>query len=74
MFPSLNILKINTIIRYLERSKRLVIDSDGYIIWIREENSDQLSLADVANIAEDFVEHLNKRGINFKEEDFMTYL
>jgi hypothetical protein len=69
MFPSLNILKINTIIRYLERSKRLVIDSDGYIIWIREENSDQLSLADVANITEYFLELLNKRGINFKEED-----
>jgi hypothetical protein len=68
MFSFLNSLKINTIIRYLERSKRLVIDSDGYIIWIREENSDRLSLADVANITEDFVEHLDKRGINFKED------
>jgi hypothetical protein len=45
-----------------------VIDSDGYIIWIRQENSDQLSLADVANITEDFIEHLNKRDINFKED------
>jgi hypothetical protein len=68
MFPSLNNAKINTIIRYLERSNRLVIDSDGYIIWIREENSDQLSLAEVANIIEDFIEHLNKRGINIKED------
>ena len=68
MFPSLNNAKINTIIRYLERSNRLVIDSDGYIIWIREENSDQLSLAEVANITEDFIEHLNKRGINIKED------
>jgi AraC-like DNA-binding protein len=48
----LNSVKINTILRYLERSKRLEIDLDGNIIWIRQEKDEanELSLAEVANI------------------------
>jgi hypothetical protein len=46
-------VKITTILRYLERSKRLILDSDGYIIWIRQDNNDNntdgLSFAEVAN-------------------------
>lgn len=44
--PRLNLFKINTILRYLERSKRLQTDLDGNIIWIREDNNNanQLSL------------------------------
>ena len=48
--PRLNLFKINTILRYLERSKRLQTDLDGNIIWIREDNNNanQLSLGERA--------------------------
>ena len=60
--PNLNPIKINTILRYLERSKRLEIDLDGNIVWISQDKnrSNQLSLAETANISEDFREYLNK--------------
>jgi hypothetical protein len=60
--PNLNPIKINTILRYLERSKRLELDLDGNIVWISQdkESSNQLSLAETANISEDFLEYLNK--------------
>jgi hypothetical protein len=44
-------IKINAILRYLERSKSLEIDLDGNIIWIREEKAKHSTLADVANIS-----------------------
>ena len=50
-------------LRYLERSKRLEIDLDGNIVWISQDKnrSNQLSLAETANISEDFLEYLNKK-------------
>ena len=59
--PKLNLAKINSILRYLEKSKRLEIDLGGNIIWIREENvvSHELSFAEVANISQDFLEHFS---------------
>jgi hypothetical protein len=61
--PNLKPIKINTILRYLERSKRLEIDLDGNIVWISQDKncSTQLSLAETANISEDFLEFFNKR-------------
>jgi hypothetical protein len=58
----LDLFKINTILRYLERSKRLEIDLDGNIIWTRQ-NSDnnQLSLADRANISKEFLDLYSKK-------------
>jgi hypothetical protein len=57
--PTLNPIKIKTILRYLERSKRLEIDLDGNIIWIRQDmnETNQLSLAEAANISKDFLEY-----------------
>lgn len=59
--PKLNLAKINSILRYLEKSKRLEIDLGGNIIWIREENiaSHELSFAEVANISQDFLEYFS---------------
>jgi hypothetical protein len=59
--PKLNLAKINAILRYLEKSKRLEIDLSGNIIWIREENvsSHQLSFAEVANISQEFLEYFS---------------
>jgi hypothetical protein len=60
--PSLDLVKINAILRYLMRSKSLEIDLDGNIIWIRVERSNQSTLADVANISEDFQRYFPTKG------------
>jgi hypothetical protein len=63
-------VKITTILRYLERSKRLILDSDGYIIWIRQDNNnvDRLSFAEVANfkgtLGDQFIKEDNKNDEN----------
>ena len=59
---SLDLVKINAILKYLVKSKGLEIDLDGNIIWIREERSDQYTLADVANISQDFQEYFSTKG------------
>ena len=54
--------KINTILRYLERSKRLEIDLDGNIIWTRQDSdNNQLSLAERANISKEFLDLYSKK-------------
>lgn len=64
-------MKITTILRYLERSKRLILDSDGHIIWIRQDNNnnvDWLSFAEVANfkgnLGDQFMKEDNKNDEN----------
>jgi hypothetical protein len=58
----LDLFKINTILRYLERSKRLEIDLDGNIIWIRQDSdNNQLSLAERANISKEFLDLYAKK-------------
>jgi hypothetical protein len=51
------------ILRYLERSKRLETDLDGNIIWIREDNNNtnQVSLAEGANISKEFSDFFYKK-------------
>jgi len=54
VLQGMNIAKINTIIRFLERSGSIVIDTEGYIIWSRDKaQEDSLSFAQVANISDD---------------------
>jgi hypothetical protein len=62
--PRLDLFKINTILRYLERSKRLETDLDGNIIWIREDsnNANRLSLAERANVSKEFLDFLSKKA------------
>jgi hypothetical protein len=62
-------VKINAILRYLERSKSLEIDLDGNIIWIREEKANQSTLADVANISKDFLNYFSTKAGEATEED-----
>jgi hypothetical protein len=61
--PHLDPFKINMILRYLERSKRLETDLDGNIIWIREDNNNtnQLSLAEGANLSKEFLDFFYKK-------------
>ena len=61
ILPSFTPLQVNVIVRYLERSRTIVIDNDGYIIWMRNEDLGQLTFGEVANMSSDFKELLEKR-------------
>ena len=59
--PQLDLFKVNTILRYLEKSKRLEIDLDGNIIWTRQDSdNNQLSLAERADISKEFLDLYSK--------------
>jgi len=60
MLPSLTPIQINVIVHYLERSGVIVIDSDGYIIWMRKEGLEQLTLGEIAEMSSDLKELLEK--------------
>ena len=66
LLPALNSVKINTILRYLERSRRLEIDLDGNIIWIRQDKDEanEPSLAEVANISKNFLNSFSTKNRN----------
>jgi len=58
----LDLFKVNTILRYLEKSKRLEIDLDGNIIWTRQDSdNNQLSLGERANISKEFLDLYSKK-------------
>jgi hypothetical protein len=67
----LDLFKINTILRYLERAKRLETDLDGNIIWIREDNNmvNQLSLAERADLSKEFLNLFSKKVDQGSEVD-----
>ncbi len=52
-------IKINTILKYLERSKTINVDLDGNIIWIKSDVNRQLTFWEKASIKNDLKE-LNK--------------
>ena len=59
--PTLSLDKINAILKYLERSKGLIVDLDGNIVWIKEKNSKQESeLSESANFSKEFIERFGK--------------
>jgi hypothetical protein len=68
----LDLFKINTILKYLERAKRLETDLDGNIIWIRENisnSTNKLSLAERADISKDFLDFFSKKNNQRLEEE-----
>jgi hypothetical protein len=69
--PKLDLFKINTILKYLERAKRLETDLDGNIIWIREDNDavNQLSLAERADLSKEFLDFFSKKNNQGLEEE-----
>jgi hypothetical protein len=69
VLPSLTPVQINVIAHYLERSGAIVIDSDGYITWMRNEELGQLTLGEVANMSSDLKELLEKHP---EREDDLT--
>ena len=59
--PTLSLDKINAILRYLERSKQILVDLDGNIVWIKENNLKEVSdLSETANFSKEFVERFGK--------------
>jgi hypothetical protein len=52
----LDLIKINTILKYLERSKTIEVDLDGNIIWIKRNINRQLNVWEKASISRDFKE------------------
>ena len=66
--PRLSLVKINAILRYLEKSKMLEVDLDGNIIWIREDNVGHLSLGEVANISKDVFDYFSIKGGHIEDD------
>jgi hypothetical protein len=67
-------VKITTILRYIERSKRIIIDGDAYIIWILQDNADRLSFA-VDNLKGTLQINLSKKKIKtMKIKHFINYI
>ena len=61
MSPTLSLDKINAILKYLERSKGLIVDLEGNIVWIKEKNLKQQSeLSETANFSNEFLERFGK--------------
>jgi hypothetical protein len=60
MLPFLTPVQINVIAHYLERSGAIVIDTDGYITWMRKEGRGQLTLGEVADMSSDLQELVKK--------------
>ncbi len=54
LVPALKPYKLNVVIRFLERSGIILIDSDGYIVWSRGEQSEMPSFSDVAELSPEF--------------------
>jgi len=58
LIPSLTPLQLNVIIRYLERSGKIIIDSEGYIVWTHKKgHEDSPTLGEVANISDEFMDY-----------------
>ena len=59
MVPSLTPLQINVIVRYLEGTGAIVVDTESYIVWARKDQ-DQLTLGEVAEMSSDLKEYLDE--------------
>lgn len=64
LLPSMSDYKINVILRFLDRSKMIIVDNDGYITWVRKDRPDELTLADVASIDEELKAFLSRKDEN----------
>ena len=58
--PQLTLNKINAILKYLERSNLIIVDLDGNIVWIKENNTkEDLSLLESGKFSDDFLKYLS---------------
>lgn len=67
---NLNSIKVNTIFKYLVRSKIIEVDLDGNIIWIKKTEKNQTRFWERASLSKDFRKLLlNKNDIPRNEFD-----
>jgi len=67
---NLNSIKVNTIFKYLVRSKIIEVDLDGNIIWIKKTENNQTRFWERASISKDFRKLLlDKNEISRNEFD-----
>ena len=62
-------LKVNIILRYLERSKTVEIDLDGNVIWIREHENNQVAFSHRATFSPEFIEYIETNKIDLSAKD-----
>lgn len=62
MLPSLTPLQINVILKYLQRSGAIEVDLEGYIVWVRKDKQDGLTLGEAAEISSELRDYLEKQG------------
>lgn len=68
-----NSTQINTIFKYLERSKLIETDLDGNIIWIKKKKiDDHQTLGDIINMNEQ-VKNLLKDETDISKKQFIKY-
>ncbi|MDQ4073395.1 MAG: hypothetical protein M3162_03720 [Thermoproteota archaeon] len=59
--PPLTLAKVNAILKYLERSKHIIVDLDGNIVWIKQNNlKEDLDLSSVGDFSKEFLEYLDQ--------------
>jgi hypothetical protein len=62
-------LKVDIILRYLEKSKTIELDLDGNVIWIREDENNQAALCERATFSSAFIEYIKTNKIDLSAKD-----
>jgi hypothetical protein len=62
MLPYLTPLQINVILKYLQRSRLIEVDLEGYIIWVRRDKQDSMTLGESAKMSSELRDYLEKDG------------
>ena len=62
-------IKVNIILRYLERFKTVEVDLDGNVIWIRENDNYEAALHERATFSSEFIEYIKTNKIDLSAED-----
>lgn len=60
MKNSLDGIKINTILKYLERSKQIEVDHEGNIIWVKKQKQ-PCTFADMATMDKNFSDYVKDK-------------
>jgi hypothetical protein len=63
LLPSLTSSQINVGVRYVERSRTIVIDNDGSVIWVRNDGKEQLTLRETAQISDELADYIVDEGV-----------
>ena len=59
-----DVVKINAMLKYAERSRLIEVDYDGNIIWIKKDKIETASLCEVADFSNEFCEFLGSMRMN----------